>query len=112
MKKLTERIIGLNFMRSNVVVIETTHGVIHSPHLTMQGKTASSETNAKPQPLLTDDALLIRSRTAKTVTAFADHPSQWKTTGTVSPLGNSLKQQTCCFSIQCHKYLAKKELSE
>ena len=53
MKKLTGPIIGLHFMRNNSVVIDTTHGLIHFPHLTMQAKTASSETTTKPQPDLT-----------------------------------------------------------
>ena len=44
MKKLTGSITGLHFMRNNIVVIDTTHGVILFPHLTMQVKTASSET--------------------------------------------------------------------
>ena len=43
MKKLTGPIIGLHFMRNNSVVTDTTHGLIQFPHLTMQGKTASSE---------------------------------------------------------------------
>ena len=47
MKKLTGPIIGLHFMRNNSVVIDTTHGLIHFPHLTMQVKTASSETVPK-----------------------------------------------------------------
>ena len=59
MKKLTGPIIGLHFMRNNSVVIDTTHGVIHVPHLTMQVKTASSETTTKPQPVITDKALAI-----------------------------------------------------
>ena len=42
MKKLTEPIFGLHFMRKNSVVIDTTHGLIHFPQLTMQVKTASS----------------------------------------------------------------------
>ena len=40
MKKLTGPIYGLRFMRNNSVVIDTTHGLIHFPHLTMQVKTA------------------------------------------------------------------------
>ena len=40
MKKLTGPTIGLHFMRNNSVVIDTTHGLIHFPHLTMQVKTA------------------------------------------------------------------------
>ena len=86
MKKLTGPIIGLHFMRNNSVVIDTTHGLIHFPHLTMQVKTASSETTTKPQPVITDEALTIPPTTTKTITAFIDHPSKWNTTGTVTPL--------------------------
>ena len=87
MKKLTRLKIGLQFMRNNSVVIDTTHGLIHFPHLTMQVKTASSETTTKPQPVITDEALTIPPTTTKTTTAFIDHPSKWNTTGTVTPLG-------------------------
>ena len=86
MKKLTGPIIGLHFMRNNSVVIDTTHGLIHFPHLTMQVKTASSETIAKPQPVITDEALTIPPTTTKTITAFIDYLSKWNTTGTVTPL--------------------------
>ena len=86
MKKLTGPIIGLHFMRNNSVVIDTTHGLIHFPHLTMQVKTASSETTTKPQPVIMDEDLTIPPATTKTITAFIDHPSKWKTTGTVTPL--------------------------
>ena len=85
MKKLTGPTLGLHFMRINSVVIDTTDGLIHLPHLTMQVKTASSETKAKPQPVITNDALTMPPTTAKTVTAFVDHPSKRKTTGTVTP---------------------------
>ena len=86
MKKLTGPIIGLHFMRNNSVVIDTTHGLIHFPHLTMQAKTTSSETPTKPQPVITDEVLTIPPTTTKTITDFIDHPSQWNTTGTVTPL--------------------------
>ena len=86
MKKLTGPIIGLHFMRNNSVVIDTTHGLTHFPHLTMQVKTASSETITKPQPVITDEALTIPPLTTKTITAFIDHPSKWNITGTVTPL--------------------------
>ena len=86
MTKLTGSIIGLHFMRNNSVVIDTTHGLIHFPHLTMQVKTTSSETTTKPQPVIMDEDLTIPPATTKTVTAFIDHPSKWKTTGTVTPL--------------------------
>ena len=86
MKKLTGPIFGLHFMRNNSILIDTTHGLIHFPHLTMQVKTASNETTTKPQPVITDEALTIPPTTTKTITAFIDHPSKWKTTGTVTPL--------------------------
>ena len=85
MKKLTGPIIGLHFMRRNSVVIDTTHGLILLPHLTMQVKTTSSETTTKPQPVITDEALTIPPTTTKTITAFIDHPSKWNTTCTVTP---------------------------
>ena len=86
MKKMTVPIIGLHFMRNNCVVIDTTHGLIHFPHLTVQVKTASSETTTKPQPVITDEALTIPPTSTKTITAFIDHPSKRNTTGTVTPL--------------------------
>ena len=86
MEKLTVPVIGLHFMRNISVVIDTTHGLIHFTHLTMQVKTASSETTTKPQPVITDEALTIPPTTTKTITAFIDHPSKWNTTGTVTPL--------------------------
>ena len=86
MKKLTGPIVGLHFMRNNSVVIDTTHGLIHFPHLTMQVKTASSERTTKPQPVITEETLTIPPTTTKTITAFIDHPSKWNTTGTVTSL--------------------------
>ena len=85
-KKLTGPINELHFMGNNSVVIDTTHGLIHFPHLTMQVKTASSETTTKPQPNVTEEALIIPPTTTKRITAFIDHPSKWNTTGTVTPL--------------------------
>ena len=87
MKKLTGPIIGLHFMRNKSVVIDTTHGLKNFPHLTIQVKTAASETT-KPQPIITDETLTIPPTTTKTITAFIDHPSKWNTTGTVTPLEN------------------------
>ena len=86
MKKLTGPIIGLHLMRNNSVAIDTTHGLIHFPHLTMQVETASSETTAKPQSVITDVALTIPPTTTKTITAFVDHASERNTTGTGTPL--------------------------
>ena len=86
MKKLTGPINGWHFMRNNSVVIDTTHVLIHFPHLTMQVKTASSEATTKPQPVIIDETLTIPPATTKTMTAFNDQPSKWNTTGTVTPL--------------------------
>ena len=83
-EKLTGPIIGLHFMRYYSVVIDTTHGLIHFPHLMMQIKTASSDTTTKPQPVIIDEALTILPTTTKTITAFIDYPSKWNATGTVT----------------------------
>ena len=86
MKNLTEPIIGLHFLRHNSVVIDTTHGLIHFPYLTQQFKSALSQTSAKPQAVLIHDNITIPQMTTKTITAFFDHVSEWKTTGTVTPV--------------------------
>ena len=86
MNNLTGPIIGLHFMRHNSVVIDTTHGVIHFPHLTMQVKSASSQASFKPQAVLIHDSITIPQMTTKTITAFVDHISEWNTTGTVTPV--------------------------
>ena len=77
-------------MRNDSVVIDTTHGLIHFPHLTVQVKTASSETTNKSEPVITDETLTKPPTTTKTITAFIDHPSKWNTAGTVGEVyGNS-----------------------
>ena len=86
MKNLTGPIIGLHFMKHNSVVIDTTHSLIHFPHLTMQITSASSQSSAKPQPVLIHDSITIPQMTTKTITAFVDHSSEWNTTGTVTPV--------------------------
>ena len=86
MKNLTGPIIGLHFMRHNSVVIDSTHGLIHFPQLTMQVKSALTQTSAKPQAVLIHDSITIPQQTTKTITAFVDHVSEWNTTGTVTPV--------------------------
>ena len=86
MENLTGPIIGLHLMRHNSVVIDTTHGLIHFPHLTMQVKSALNQTNTKPQAVLIHDNITIPQMTTKTIRAFVDHVSEWKTTGTVTPV--------------------------
>ena len=76
MKNMTGPIIGLHFMRHNSVVIDTTHGLIHFPYLTMQVKSALSQTSVKPQAVLLHDNITIPQMTTKTITAFVDHTSE------------------------------------
>ena len=73
-------------MKHNSVVIDTTHGLIHFPHLTMQVKSASSQASAKRQPLLIHNGVTIPQMTTKTITAFVGHSWEWNTTGTVTPV--------------------------
>ena len=86
MKNLTEPIIALQFMRHKSLVIDTTHGLIHFPHLTMEVKSALSQTSAKLQAVLIHDSMIIPQMTTKTFTAFVDHLSEWNTAGTVTPV--------------------------
>ena len=81
MKNLTGPIIGLLFKRHNSVVIDTTHGLLHFPHLTMQVKSALTQTSAKPQVVLIHDSITKMQMTTKTITAFVDHISKGNTTG-------------------------------
>ena len=85
MKKLTGPIVGFHLMRHNSVVIDTTHGLIHFPHLTMQIKSALTQTSAKPQAVLIQDSITKPQQTTKTITAIVDQVSEWNTTGTVTP---------------------------
>ena len=112
MKKLTGPIIGLHFMRNNSLVIDTTQGLIHFPHLTMQVKTASSEPTTKPQPVIIDEALTIPPETTKTVTASIHHPSKWNTTGTVTPLGKFRETAGLLISHSMSTIIDKKTQSE
>ena len=64
----------MQFMKHKSVVIDTKHGLILFPHLTMQAENAAIETSAKPQPVLIQDYTTIPPMTTKTITAFADHP--------------------------------------
>ena len=73
-------------MKHNSVVIDTTHGLINFPQLTMQVKSALSQTSSKPQPVLVHDTITIPQMTTKTIIAFVDHVSEWNTTGTVTPV--------------------------
>ena len=86
MENLTGPIMGLHFMRHKSVVIDTTHGLIHFPHLTMQVKNAISELIAKHQVVLIHNTMTVPSRSTKKSTAFVDHSPESNTTGTVTPV--------------------------
>ena len=66
MKKLKGPIIGLQIMRNNSEIIDTTHVLAHFAHMTKQLKT-TSEMSAKPQAVPTDDALTIQSQLSLTI---------------------------------------------
>ena len=83
-EQFNRTIIGLHFTTNNSVVIETTHGLTYFPRLTMQVKTASSETTTKLQPTHTDDALIMPPRTTKTITTVVDLSSERSTTSNVT----------------------------
>ena len=68
-------IVCLHSMRHNSVVIDTTHGLIHFPHLTMQVNSALIQISAKPQAVLIHENITIPQMTTKTITAFVDHVS-------------------------------------
>ena len=52
----------------------------------MQVKSTASEVTVKPQTVFIDDALTVPPVTTKTITAFVDHPPEWNTTRTGTPL--------------------------
>ena len=108
MRSLTGPIIGLHFIRHNSVVIETTHGLIHFPHLTMQAKNAAIETSAEPQPVLNQDNTTVPPMTTKTITAFVDHPSKWHRTSTVTPVGNFKEAASLLISHSISTIIDKK----
>ena len=87
LKKLAWPIVGLHFRRHISVIIETTHSLIHFPHWTMRVKSSASETSAKTQAVAIHDGIKVPLMTTKTSIAFVNHPSEWNTTGTVTPVG-------------------------
>ena len=108
MKNLTGPIIGLHFMRHNSEVIDTTHDLIHFPHLTMQVKSALSQTSVKPQAVLIRDNITIPQMTRKTVTAFVDHTSEWNTTGTVTPVEKITETASLLISLTMSTIIDRK----
>ena len=83
-KNLTGTIFSLHFIRHNSVVIVTTQGLIHFPHLLMPVKNAAIKISAEPQAVFFDEPLTIPQMTTKRITATVDHPSEWNKTGFVT----------------------------
>ena len=99
-------------MRHNIAVIDSTHGLIHSPHLTTQvGKTAGG-TSAKSQVVLTHDNITVQTITTNTIRAFVDHRSEWNTTGTVTPMGQFTKAASLLKSHSMSTIFDKKQQSK
>ena len=108
MKNSTGPIVGLHFMRHNSVVIDTKHGLIPFPHLTMQFESASGGTSAKPLAVLIHDSITVPPMTKKTITAFVDHLSEWNTTGTVTPVEKLTEAATLIISHSIPTILDRK----
>ena len=108
MKNLIGPIIGLHFTRHISVVIDTTQCLIHFPHLTLQAKNAAIETSAKFQPVLIQDNTTVPPLTTKTITAFVDHPSEWHTTGTVTPVEKVIRAASLLISHSISTVIYKK----
>ena len=104
-RNLTGPIVGLHFMGHNSVFIDTTHGLIHLPHLAnasqkqCEGSKCQTPTSAYPwkHNSTTNDK--------KKTTDFADHPSERHTAGTVTPVGKLTEAVSLliCYSISTTK---------
>ena len=108
MKNMTGPITGLHFIRNNSIFIDKTHDSIDFQHLTMQVKSSASETSAKPQSLFTDDTLTLPSRKTRTITVFVDHPSEWITIGSVTPLDKCTETASLLISRSMSTIIEKK----
>ena len=106
-KKLTGPIIGLHFMRHNSVVIETTHGLIHFPHLTMQVKCNNSKKTANAQGNLKDDNLKESSPDNNKNTQGICWPNiEMENEGYCDPIGKMFhpKRMFANFSLNINNY--------
>ena len=107
-KNLTGPKLGLHFTEHNSLVIDTPHGLIHFPHLTMKVKSALSQTSVKPQAVVIHDSILIPQRTSKTITAFVHHLSEWNTTGTMTPVEKFTKAASLIISHSISTIIGRK----
>ena len=112
MKNLTGPTVGLHVIRHNIVVTDTRHGLIHFPHLTMQAKNAAIETIAKRQPVFIQDNTKVPPMTTKTITAFVVRPSEWHTTGTVTPVGKFTEAASLLIPHSISTIIDKKNSSQ
>ena len=85
-------------MRQNSVLIDTTHGLIHFPNLTMQVKIALNEMSFQPQAVFINDSITVPPMTAKTIIALVYHLLDWKTTGIVNPVQKFTKAASLIIS--------------
>ena len=74
----------------------------------MLAKNAAIEASAKPQPVLIQDNTTVPPMTTKAITAFIDHPSEWHTTGTVTPVGKFTEAASLLISHSISPIIDKK----
>ena len=74
----------------------------------MQAKNAKIEASAKPQPVLIQDNTTVPLMTTRNITAFVDHPSEWHTTGTVTPVGKFTQAASLLISQSISTIIEKK----
>ena len=67
-----------------------------------------SEKSAKPQYVITDENLLVPPMKLKTIKDFADHPSKWKTTDTVTTVDIFIKPENSLVSYSISTITDKK----
>ena len=108
MENLKRPIIGLHFMGHNCVAIDTTHDLIHFPHLTMQLKSIASEIGTKTLAVLIDDTITKPPMTTKSITTFVGRPSEWSTTGTMTPVGKFIEAAILLISQSISTIFVKK----
>ena len=53
----------------------------------MRAKISASKASAKHQLVLIHDSINVPPMITKTITAFVEQPSEWHTSGTVTPVG-------------------------